>query len=176
MNSLLKQYEYTLKYTEELIRTKEYQQQLADKQNDIEMASCLKSDVAIIRGAVTDLRYCIDWLKKGHEPSVRRGIERQAGYKRETPVEPYWIQLNGDAIPTEIEKTDEELEREAMKAQLMKQIVKVLNKQEREIFEMSANAISQYEIAKMLGITRDDVKVVIARCKRKIRKEGWVMV
>lgn len=176
MESLLTQYEYTLKYTEELIHTKEYQQQLAEKKKEVEMANCLESDVAIIRSTVTDLCYSIEWLKNGHEPGVRRGIERQAGYKRETPVEPYWIQLNGDAVPTEIEKTDEELEREAMKTQLMKQIVKVLNKQEREIFEMSANAISQYEIAKMLGITRDDVKVVIARCKRKIRKEGWVMV
>lgn len=165
MNELLLEYKETLKNTKALLKRL--------KENE----AC-EEDLSNVRSWISNLEFTIKWIRTGRQPGATRGIERRAAYDREVPVEPYWIQLNKDSNVEvfELEVSEEEIEKDEMKQDLIKEIMKVLDKREKEVFEMSSNKLSQYKIADMLGISRDEVKVIISRCKRKIKNEGWILV
>ena len=165
MNELLLEYKETLKNTKALL-------------NRLKEKGACEDDLKNVRSWIGNLEYAIKWIRTGRQPGATRGIERRAAYDREVPVEPYWIQLNKDSNVEvfEIEVSEEEIEKYEMKQDLIKEIMKVLDKREKEVFEMSSNKLSQYKIADMLGISRDEVKVIISRCKRKIKNEGWILI
>lgn len=165
MNELLLEYKETLKNTKALL-------------NRLKENGACEDDLKNVRSWISNLEYTIKWIRTGRQPGATRGIERRAAYDREIPVETYWIQLNKDSNVEvfESEITEEEVEKDEMKQDLIKEIMKVLDKKEKEVFEMCSNKFSQYKIAEMLGISRDEVKVIIARCKRKIHNEGWILV
>lgn len=134
----------------------------------------LEEDLKIVRSWISNLTYVIMWLKIGKNPESRRGIERRAAYEREIPFDPYWIQLKKDETCCTFESEIEEID--DFKEDLVKEIIKPLNKKEKEIFELVANNFSIREIANYLHIPKSTVADTIQRCKRKIEDEGWEIV
>jgi RNA polymerase sigma-70 factor (ECF subfamily) len=117
-------------------------------------------DKKIYASMERDVRYVIDWLVVGHEPTQRRGIERRAAYQREILMDPHNIeQLE---IPVEI-KEDELGTLKRVEAML-----DILSTRERECLLMIAEGMTYEEVATVLGCARGSVQTRIKRARRKI--------
>ncbi|HZG10537.1 MAG TPA: sigma-70 family RNA polymerase sigma factor [Kurthia gibsonii] len=165
MKELLLEYKETLKNTKALL-------------NRLKENGACEDDLKNVRSWISNLEFTIKWIRTGRQPGATRGIERRAAYDREIPVEPYWIQLNKDEHVQlfEFEETEEEQEKTVNKESLVKEIMKILDKKERMVFELASKEFSQREIARFLGMPHATVQKIIQRCKRKIVEEGWIMV
>ena len=176
MQDLIKEYKVTLKNTKALLPTRKTKLLRAKQMKDIEKIKQLENEIKTINSWVSNLQYVIQWLKAGRPPGTTRGAENRAAYQREIPVSCEWLHTNIRVDLQPEEKTKEQLEVEQMKEQLLQDVMKNIDKTDAEIFTMHANSYSQEEIAKTMNVTRDQIKRAIARCKRIIKKEGWVMV
>lgn len=165
MNELLLEYKETLKNTKALL-------------NRLKENRACEEDLSNVRSWISNLEFTIKWIRTGRQPGATRGIERRAAYDREIPVEPYWIQLNKDDQVDlfDLDVSEDENERTINKENLVKEIMKSLDKKERMVFELAAKEFSQREIARFLNIPHSTVQKVIERCKRKIIEEGWILV
>lgn len=165
MNELLLEYKETLKNTKALL-------------NRLKESEACEDDLKNVRSWISNLEFTIKWIRTGRQPGATRGIERRAGYEREIPTDPYFMQLNRDREVAlfEFEETKEERDKKVNKESLVKEIMKILDKKERMVFELAAKEFSQREIAKLLNMPHATVQKVIQRCKRKIVEEGWILV
>lgn len=165
MKELLLEYKETLKNTKALL-------------NRLKENGACEDDLKNVRSWISNLEFTIKWIRTGRQPGATRGIERRAAYDREIPVEPYWIQLNKDDQVDlfDLEVSEDENERTINKENLVKEIMKSLDKKERMVFELAAKEFSQREIAKLLNMPHATVQKIIQRCKRKIVEEGWILV
>lgn len=76
-------------------------------------------------------------------------------------------------MPFEQEENEDE---EEVKELLAKEISKVLDAREREVFNLAANSFSHRQIAEIMAIPKSTVQDILKRCKSKIIAEGWVIV
>lgn len=169
---LLMEYKSTLKNTKSLLQYTNHWISIANKKRNLEQIELLEREAALYRAEISDLNFIIKWIRTGRQPGSTRGVENRAAYEREIPVDPYWIQLNNDTAydmykDTNYENTDFE------KEELIKKIIKPLNKKEKEIFIMAANDMSIRQIAKMTGIPRSTVHDTLKKCSQKIEEGGW---
>lgn len=176
MNDLIQEYKRTLKDTKTLLPIRKTKLLRAKQIQDIEEIKRLENEIKTINSWISNLQYVIQWLRTGRQPGTTRGVENRAAYQREIPVPCDWLHTNIKVDSLLEEKTAEEVENQKMKEQLIKDIMKNICKEDGEIFTMYANNYSQEEIAKAMNVTRDQIKRAIVRCKRIIKKEGWVMV
>lgn len=175
LKRLLKEYRETLKKTKRILEKTMRQIEIAKAKNEHEKVKSLEEEARIFRSEISDLSYTIKWIRTGGQPDRTRGIENRAAYDREVSVDPYWIQLNSNGSEEII--IDDESEKAILdKERLLKEITKPLNKTEKEILIMSANSMSIRNISNMTGIPRSTVHDVLEKCKRKIEKEGWLLV
>lgn len=165
MNELLLEYRKTMKETRALL-------------NRLQANEAFEEDIANVRSWISSLEFAIKWMRTGQQPKATRGIERRAGYEREIPIDPYFMQLNKDreVVLFEFEETKEEREKKVNKESLVKEIMRILDKKERMVFELAAKEFSQREIAKLLNMPHATVQKILERCKRKIVEEGWILV
>lgn len=176
MLDMLKSYQETKQQTRCLKKRLEGRREVARSNGDRDAVAVLDNEISIVNGMLSDIEYSIDWMAKGKQPNVVRGVPRQAKYKREIPFDSDLLDVMIDqgAIIYELDKPDEEVEE--MKEQLVNDLKKSLTPTQQDVFVMVAQGLERTNIAKVLGISRQAVHETIVRGKRNIKRAGWMMV
>lgn len=106
-----------------------------------------------ISGMLSDMRYALDWMRRGRRPGSRRGAERRDIYRRRellAQVEP----------PTEEER------------RRLIDCVAVMTERELACWLLHmAHGLTQNEIADRMKISRASVRVYLERAKRKVQEK-----
>lgn len=120
-----------------------------------------------------NLEYALSWLKNGHAPGTNRGIERRSVYQNTQPVDPLRMQrfyrskqpvFAWETEPKENVITPSE-------RAILDKAMKALTKNELEVLLMyKGKGLSQYEIAKLLGISRSSVRSRLVKANEKVAK------
>jgi RNA polymerase sigma-70 factor (ECF subfamily) len=101
---------------------------------------------------LSDMRYALDWMRRGRRPGSRRGAERRDIYRRR--------ELLASAEPL----TDEERRK-------LLDCVAVMTERELTCWLLHmAHGLTQSEIADRLGVTRTSVQQFIIRARDKIQQ------
>lgn len=142
---------------------KEYKKTLRDIQKAKENTKILH-DREILANMETSTRWTLQYLQLEHEPNHRRGIHRRSREQREV--------LLGDmeymATAKSLYSTSGNFV-DPMKAKKLEEALSQLSKREREVFELVVGqCFSQYEAARILGISRPSVQMYLNRAKKKI--------
>lgn len=171
MKDLINEYIATRKNTRQV-----YKDLLAKKDEMIDELEIEKAneDLATIRQMISSLTYSIDVMSLGRFRG--RALNRRAAYEREIPVSNEILAINSDKrqqMPFEKEENEDE---EEVKELLAKEISKVLDAREREVFNLAANSFSHRQISEIMAIPKSTVQDILKRCKSKIIAEGWVIV
>jgi RNA polymerase sigma-70 factor (ECF subfamily) len=105
-----------------------------------------------VSGMLSDMRYALDWMRRGRRPGSRRGAERRDIYRRR--------ELLASAEPL----TDEERRK-------LLDCVAVMTERELTCWLLHmAHGLTQSEIADRLGVTRTSVQQFIIRARDKIQQ------
>lgn len=195
MKKLLKEYNATKRHTEawlkiinEKLAVVDQEKRLSKVQNKLSIINPTLEEVQLleehetVKGMLSDINYIVNWLRRGGQPNRKRGIERQEVYKREVAFDPYWIQLrkdeteNDNVIENMFEDKGDQLENEAIKEALVKEISKNFSVKQKNILTLKADGLTYAEIAEALQIPEGTVKVTIKRIKEKVKAEGWFML
>ncbi|WP_404427290.1 sigma-70 family RNA polymerase sigma factor [Ureibacillus chungkukjangi] len=140
-----------------------------------------EEDMTIVRSWLSNINYTIEWIRKGKQPGLRRGIERQSAYVKEVPFEPYWIQLQkdtGDFSHYESFNSEDEAMvsiNQEQKERTVASLTESLTERQKEVLDLASNGFSHDEIAKILNVHKGTVSQTLNRVKEKIREEGWFM-
>lgn len=106
-----------------------------------------------VSGMLSDMRYALDWMRRGRRPGSRKGAERRDIYRRRellAQVEP----------PTEEER------------QRLIDCVAVMTERELTCWLLHmAHGLTQNEIADKMNISRASVRVYLERAKRKVQEK-----
>jgi len=171
MKELINEYIVTRKQTKKLYKDLlERKDEMIDDE-EIEKAV---ADLATVRQMISSLTYSIETMSLGRFRG--RSLNRRAAYEREIPVSNEILAMNSDKrqqMPFEKEENQDE---EEVKELLAKEISKVLDAREREVFNLAANEFSHRQIAEIMNIPKSTVQGILQRCKSKIIAEGWVIV
>ncbi|MFD1955975.1 sigma-70 family RNA polymerase sigma factor [Paenibacillus thailandensis] len=125
------------------------------------------ADAPIIKGAISDVHYAIEWLHTGRRPGNKRGIERRAAYQREKLVDPMVLQSYASKVNSRSGSTLTEEQRFKLEQALCR-----LSPQEREIYEMAhGQGLPHSEIASLLAISKGSVDKVVQRAQKKVSEE-----
>lgn len=171
MKELINEYITTRKHTKQM-----YKDLLVKKDEMIDEVEIEKAneDLVMIRQMISSLTYSIEVMSLGRFSG--RTINRRAAYEREIPVNDEILVIYSDKrqqMPFEQEENEDE---EEVKELLAKEISKVLDAREREVFNLAANEFSHRQIAEIMSIPKSTVQGILQRCKSKIIAEGWVIV
>lgn len=105
-----------------------------------------------VSGMLSDMRYALDWMRRGRRPGSRRGAERRDIYRRR--------ELLASAEPM----TDDERRK-------LLDCVAVMTERELTCWLLHmAHGLTQSEIADRLGVTRTSVQQFIIRARDKIQQ------
>jgi RNA polymerase sigma-70 factor (ECF subfamily) len=124
-------------------------------------------DENIIRGAISDVNFAINWMQTGKRPGSKRGIERRSAYQRTQLLSPLIMQSYKNSYSSRSSST-------LTPDQLFKleQALQMLSPQEREAYELAhGKGFTQEEVAGFLGMTRGSVKKLIERAQKKVSGE-----
>lgn len=117
-----------------------------------------------VTGMIGDMKFALEWMKRGRRPGNRRGIERRSVYQRTALLDPDLFP-SLDLVPDERSLTDEE------KRKLV-DLLWELSYRERQCYLLHmAYGMSYAEIAKELKLARTTVQKFVERAKAKIRKK-----
>lgn len=156
-----------------LEKEKDYHEQ----EGEAEKAEMIKRDISIVNAMISDLKFAIDWMETGRQPGTYRGAERQSAYKRDIPFDNDVISIIvGGDVDDYAKDNQADREENELKEDLVRDIQKCLTQKQIEVFAMLANGMTQAEIAKLLGTSRQAVHDTIKRGRRSIKEEGWIMV
>ncbi|WP_185970980.1 sigma factor-like helix-turn-helix DNA-binding protein [Alkalicoccobacillus porphyridii] len=121
-----------------------------------------KDEFDIVGGMISDLVYSMDWLSRGRRPGNRRGIERQAIYKR-TAL------LDMNLFPSMNMEDDREKPIDDKDKRAMIDILWTLSNRERESYVLHMSyGMSYAEIAAELKVGRTTVQKYVERAKKKV--------
>ncbi|MCK0471409.1 sigma factor-like helix-turn-helix DNA-binding protein [Halalkalibacter sp. APA_J-10(15)] len=146
MDKLREEYRKSLKMVEDAKR----------KAND--------NDRDLLNHMASDLRFTIEWMRVGHHPGHRRGIERRAAYQTEQPMDPLVMQsfvANQTSSNTGISEHQKEMIEEALS--------KLTNREKEVYLLVRGEAYSRSEAAKVLGVCKGTVNNIMKRCDQKIK-------
>ena len=134
--------------------------------NDTDLLA-IYAEMKIWGSIVSDLDYCIEWMRTGRRPGNRRGIERRSKGQREVLMDPLRMQAyvkNSKAgSPTNL--TD-------WQRYQIEDALSRLSPRERECYILAhGECFSFGEIANMIGITKASVQDYVDRAQRKISQE-----
>lgn len=106
-----------------------------------------------VSGMLSDMRYALDWMRRGRRPGSRRGAERRDIYRRRELL----------AGTTELT--------EDAKRRLI-DCVAVMTERELTCWLLHmAHGLTQNEIADRMKISRASVRVYLERAKRKVQEK-----
>lgn len=185
MEEMLRQYQETLKKTKK--KLKELEEELAPfkaiysdqkKKKSVrveakEASEFIRQEASIYRSIRNELEFAICWMKNGHSPESRRGIERRAAYQIEKSVDPLLMQRYfrskescypwDDGLKENVVTPSEK--------DVLSKAMDTLTEREKEVYLMfKGQSFSQYKIAKMMNLSRSSVKTMINRADKKIHK------
>jgi|SRR5690625_4727694 len=143
----------------------EYQKSLKIVREKKETATA--EDKRTLGGMESDLRYALEWMRRGRMPGPRRGVERLASYQRERPIDPIHIQTYMSQPLYQQHKntvSNSDMER-------IKKALSCLTEMERDVYIMArGRCIPRSEIAMMLGVEKGTVNKILTRSDEKIKK------
>lgn len=185
VEELLQQYELTLMDTKKSLREIEEEiQTYAAIYEDLcanenvkawarEMAAPFLEDKEVISSWKRNLEYSIAWMKTGHRPGLKRGIERRAAYQNEKPVDPLLMQryFRSSINPYDWDQEEKEYVITPSEQEILNQAMSVLTEKEREVYILArGNGHSQYKVAGMMNLSRSRVRNMLERADKKIAK------
>ena len=179
MDDLIKEYKEALKdirRQKELVKNKimfckrivERQPENKDLKNKLKQ---LKKERKVLVGTESDLVFTLQWMKSGHMPGIRRGIERRAAYQVEKPIDPITIQNFFRSEETEYSwDTEEKADCIAYSDRLLvEEMLTNLSPKEKEYYLLSrGNSMSYAEIARKFNSSRQTVQLTVKRAEKKI--------
>lgn len=117
-----------------------------------------------------NLEYSLSWMKCGHSPGFSRGIERRSVYQNTKLVDPIKMQQFYRSTYTGFEWDEEPKENVITRSEriVLDKAMDALTKKELETYLMKAKGLSQYQIADILGVSRNAVKSRLAKANKKI--------
>ncbi|WP_437831729.1 sigma-70 family RNA polymerase sigma factor [Niallia taxi] len=124
-------------------------------------------------GIQGDLDHALSWMKNGHAPGVIRGIERRAAYEREKPIDPLIMQRFFRSNNSVFQWDNEPKENVITPSEkiIIEKATKTLTEKEMEVFLMcKGKGMSQYEVARIMNISRNSVKSMLSRANKKVAK------
>ncbi|MEK4303604.1 sigma factor-like helix-turn-helix DNA-binding protein [Oceanobacillus sp. FSL K6-0251] len=123
----------------------------------------LSEDKKQINSMIGSMTYSIDWMEKGRQPDLYRGVDRKNAYRT--------MQYDEMEIIPDI---TEQIEREPLymsqeqRYQLLK-LFRNFSDRERQCYIMyEAEQLSMQKIADRLGIKKSSVQMYIKRAKEKV--------
>jgi positive control factor len=148
----------------------DYKVTLKETKNLLECAA--EEDEEIIKGIISDLEYTIEWLSTGRRPGNKRGIERQAAYQRERPMDPLIIQRYFRSSDEKKYEWDDHLQEHVISPsdeKRIEQALLILTEREKEVYLMSrGHCLTYSQIARILCISRSTVQSTIERAEDKL--------
>lgn len=137
-----------MQYSEEANKLKKYRESL-DPRNPLEMV-----EAETVSGMISDLRFAIDWMRRGRRPGNRRGVDRTDIYRQRELIK----QLQSSRV----QKYD---------VQKLVQILLEFSDRERTCFLLHmAHGLTISDIAESLNISRTSVQSYILRARKKIQR------
>ena len=116
-----------------------------------------------VTGMISDMKFALEWMKRGRRPGNRRGIEKQNVYQRTALLDP-------NLFPALDLETEERVLTDREKRMIV-DILWELSYRERQCYLLHmAYGMSYAEIGKELNIARSTVQQYVERAKQKIRK------
>nr|WP_242055351.1 sigma factor-like helix-turn-helix DNA-binding protein [Cytobacillus firmus] len=141
--------------------------------NAKEASQFIRHEASIYRSIRNELEFAICWMKNGHSPESKRGIERRASYQIEKPIDPLLMQRyfrSQEACYPWDDGMKEHVVTRSEK-EVLSRAMDTLTDKEREVYLMfKGQSFSQYKIADMMNISRSSVKTMISRADKKIHK------
>ncbi|MGE6379564.1 sigma factor-like helix-turn-helix DNA-binding protein [Peribacillus muralis] len=183
VEELLKQYEQSLAETKETLKQLEeeiqsysviYEDRYGNDKVKAwawEMATPFLEDKEVVASWKRNLEYSITWMKTGHRPGLKRGIERRAAYQNEKPVDPLLMQryFRSSQNPYDWDQEEKEYVITPSEQEVLNEALAVLSEKEREVFILSrGNGHSQYKVAEMMNLSRSSIKTMLSRADKKI--------
>lgn len=163
MDKLLDEYKNTLKNTR-----KEIRQVRANSSHYADAESYLQ----FLNWAVTNLQFTINHL----DPKPKK-----------TEIKKYTLDQvtltvdSDDPMLSKVDKyshdtlSNQEKALIAYKKRLVKEIVKTLTKQQRDILDLYSRGFTHKEISEMLDCTRQNITKTIKTVQQKVIDEGWLL-
>ncbi|WP_260288466.1 sigma factor-like helix-turn-helix DNA-binding protein [Peribacillus aracenensis] len=183
VEELLKQYEKSLADTKKTLKNLEEEIQIysviyedKDTEENVkawarEMAAPFLEDKEVVASWKRNLEYCMTWMKTGHRPGLKRGIERRAAYQNEKPVDPLLMQryFRSSTNPYDWDQEEKEYVITPTEQIILNEALAVLSEKEREVYILSrGNGHSQYKVAEMMNLSRSSIKTMLSRADKKI--------
>lgn len=183
IEELLEQYEDTLKRTKQTIKELELEihtfesvcknknYSLEWRMNAEERLELAIHDKSIYSSIKNDLEYTIHWMKTGHQPENKRGIERKAAYEREKPFDPLIMQrfFRSEETTYSWDKAEKESCLSSGEKNMVSAALSILTEKEKELYLMSRGyCLSYTDIAKNIGVSRQTVQATVKRAEKKI--------
>ena len=110
-------------------------------------------DAKTVSGMLSDMRYALDWMRRGRRPGSRKGAERRDIYRRRE-------------LLAQVEPLTEEERRRLIDC------VAVMTERELTCWLLHmAHGLTQNEIADKMNISRASVRVYLERAKRKVQEK-----
>ncbi|WP_168120968.1 sigma factor-like helix-turn-helix DNA-binding protein [Paenibacillus sp. HB172176] len=114
-----------------------------------------QEDAKLVSGMLSDMRYALEWMKRGRRPGNRRGAERTDIYRQRELLE-------------ELRPLQDD---EAVRSKLV-YVLLLLTERERTCFLLHmAQGMTYDEIAVKLSISRSSVQTFCRRAKDKVQLE-----
>lgn len=110
-------------------------------------------EAKIVSSMLSDMRYALDWMRRGRRPGSRKGVERRDIYRLR--------ELIASARPM----TEED-------RQQLIDCVAVMTERELMCWLLHmAHGLTQNEIADRLGVTRSSVRMYLQRARKKVQEK-----
>ena len=127
----------------------------------------LLEDKSKINSMISDMSFSIDWMTKGRQPDLYRGVDRKNAYRAKRYEDM-------DIIPDMNEESRKELESLYMsqgQRTALLQLFYSFSDRERQCYIMhAAEGLSMQKIADRLGLSKWTVRTYIDRAKEKVEE------
>ncbi|MEC0232278.1 sigma factor-like helix-turn-helix DNA-binding protein [Paenibacillus alba] len=125
----------------------------------------------MINEMISDVDYAIEWMDTARRPGNKRGIERRSAYQRMKLVDPHLLQTMNISADDMYASAIGDAQREQLD-----KAMDLLSERERACYMMAyGEGFSRSYIADLLGVTKDSVKVYLARAQKKFAIEKQLL-
>lgn len=185
MQQLIQSYQKSIRETEQAVAARQQLYDLAVKKKDVRKylndsslaiyksmtLEQLEKDIKILNASLNSMRHAVIYMRR--EQNIHQHMNFRKLANKEYAYDPEWMkQFKSEPSPV---MDDEQQELQQQKAKLIKSMVSTLSKKQILVLELIAAQYTHEEIAAMLNVREDTVKVTVRRIRRAIEDEGWFM-
>ncbi|MGM7635648.1 sigma-70 family RNA polymerase sigma factor [Bacillus sp. Hm123] len=154
MRVLLYQYLQSLRAARKMLRPLKNKKVLTERE---------EMDKSLINSMIADLEYAIEWIKSGHNPDARRGIDKWGVYLTDPKVL--------DKLPVAETYKVAAKELSTLENDIIEDALCTLSKRERDVFMLvRVEGLSFEQAAELLDITKGAAQSYVERAEKKIEK------